>query len=120
MNKYHSYTLFIFASPPYTGTQTTEGFDALFAYAAFEQPVALLFQSDGIYQLTHNQNPSTHKNIGKMLQAFEMYEIPTPLVCADALDKRGFKPQDLPIECKIAGATDIARLINESKNVMVF
>lgn len=45
------------------------------AFAAFGQPVSVLFTGFGTLQLLAQQQPQNEKNVSKVIKAFEMYEI---------------------------------------------
>lgn len=92
--------LFIFASSPQDGTAARDGLDTLLAYAAFEQPVTVLFQGEGVWQLSSQQQPELagKKSVYKSLTALPMYDVDQIFVHRDSLRHRGLSHAQLSIE----------------------
>lgn len=92
--------LFIFASSPQDGTAARDGIDTLLAYAAFEQPVAVLFQGEGVWQLSSQQRPELagKKSIYKSLMALPMYDVEQIFIHRESLQQRGISQAQLTID----------------------
>lgn len=112
--------LFIISSPPYQTHNTNEGFDALMAFAAFDQPSEALLIGDGVYNLLCNQNRSHTKNIEKIIKSFEMYDIPPLYVCIESMQKRNITQAELVVSVKLLDMGQISRLINSAKHCFEF
>lgn len=110
--------LFVFRHSPYGGPQAKEGIDALLAAAAFDQPIALLFLGDGVYQLQPDQQPKGQKNHGKMLKALEMYDVDKVYADERSIQLRNLK--SLCIDAQILGADEVQSLIASAKTVLSF
>jgi len=92
--------LFVFASSPQSGTTARDGIDALLAYSAFEQPVAVLFHSEGVWQLQSQQQPELigKKSIYKSLMALPMYDVSDIFIHRGSLVERGLVSAQLSID----------------------
>lgn len=112
------YTLFIFNTAPYNGTRVQEGLDALFAYAAFDQPVKVLFAGDGTLCWTGKPEGGWRKNISKWLEAFEMYDITEVYLHKLDADKRNLK--DLAFAGTLADSATSQSLIHHARHVLSF
>lgn len=112
--------LFVFCHSPYQSQISLEGLDALYAFAAFEQPTKALFIGDGVLQLIKMQNPTHTRNIEKMLQALALYDIPTPSVCADSLKARGIDTNALAIASELLAPEAINTLMQNAKHCFSF
>jgi len=93
-------TLFIFASSPQSGTAARDGIDTLLAYAAFDQPVAVLFHGEGIWQLLPQQHPELagKKSVYKSLMALPMYDVTQIFIHRGSVTQRGITQSALVID----------------------
>jgi tRNA 2-thiouridine synthesizing protein C len=68
-------TLIVIDKSPYADWQGREALDMAFALAAFDQPVALLFQGAGVNWLRsgHDAGAVGQKNVDKTLSAAELF-----------------------------------------------
>ena len=107
---------------PYASNHAREGLDAALTAAVFEQPVAMLFLSDGVYQLLENQNPSSigQKNLSANLQVLPMYDIEKLYVCEQALAERGLSKAQLVVPVEVLDADGINALIKQQHRVLTF
>ncbi|MFC6673090.1 sulfurtransferase complex subunit TusC [Marinobacterium aestuariivivens] len=88
----------------------------------FEQPVAMLFLGDGVFQLLKGQDPAglQQKNLSATLSALPMYDIETLYVCARALRERGLETGDLVLPVQVLEPDAIGQLIRQHDVVMSF
>lgn len=112
--------LFVFRTSPYAGTRAREGLDALLAAAVFEQPVALLFLGDGVFQLCPDQQPSRGRNQHKMLQSLPLYDVERVYFSSSALAQRNIAPAGLGIPGTLVSDADITRLMAAADQVFTF
>lgn len=113
--------LFIFTSSPQGGTAARDGIDALLAYAAFEQPVAVLFQGEGIWQLQSQQQPEPgKKSVYKSLMALPMYDVSEIFIHRRSAFERGFNSEQLPIDVRTIDDEQMHRLLRQYSLVMRF
>lgn len=108
--------------PPYGSAHAREALDAALTTAVFEQPVAMLFLDDGVYQLLKDQDSAAiaQKNLAATLGALPLYDIDRIYVCARALRERGLDPQQLVAAVEPLEAGDIADLIRQHDLVLSF
>jgi len=92
--------LFVFASSPQSGTKARDGVDTLLAYAAFEQPVAVLFHGEGVWQLQSQQQPelADKKSIYKSLMALPMYDVSDIFIHRGSVVERGLLSAQLSLD----------------------
>jgi len=107
---------------PYTSNHAREGLDAALTAAVFEQPVAMLFMSDGVYQLLKDQQPGAigQKNLSANLQVLPMYDIEKLYVCSQALAERGLTEAQLVVPVEVLDGDAINALIKQQDRVLTF
>ena len=112
--------LFILNRPPYQGAQTRESLDQLMVVAAFEQPVAVLFVDDAVFQLSSNQTSEAIQspNIGKILQALPLYDINQLFVEQESLIERGLTVDDLLFPVETIQRDQFSALLNQYHQVI--
>jgi len=114
--------LIISRRPPYGSSHARDALDTALTTAVFEQPVTMLFQGDGVFQLLSDQQPGgvQQKNLAATLSALPMYDIDRLYVCARALGERGLEVGDLVLPVVPLEPAGIAELIRNHDVVMNF
>lgn len=112
--------LFIFRAPPDTGYGAGEILDMALTAAAFEQPVALLFLDDGVFQLQRAERPATAGSASPDFQLLQMYEVEAVWVENESLAQWGLSGRDLAIPVETIGRAEIAALIAGRDVVVTF
>lgn len=114
--------LIISRRPPYGSSHARDALDTALTTAVFEQPVTMLFQGDGVFQLLSGQDPGgvQQKNLAATLTALPMYDIDRLYVCARALAERGIEASDLVLPAVPLDAEGIAWLIRDHDVIMNF
>lgn len=104
--------LFVLQHAPYGSSATQETLDAALAAAAFEQQVQLFFSGDGVWSLIKNQHSDCmqRKNIEKILQALQYYDIETVYVDACSLQNRALTTDRFAIPATPLNADEQAAL----------
>ncbi len=76
---------------PFASSAGKDALDIALVFGSFEQPTALFFQGDGVYQLIQGQSGEfiSVKDYLKTFSAFEFYDIEEICVCQDSLIERG-------------------------------
>lgn len=107
---------------PYASNHAREGLDAALTAAVFEQPVAMLFQSDAVYQLLKNQQPTAigQKNLSANLQVLPMYDIDRLYVCGQAMAERGLTEDQFVVPVEVLDGPQISTLIKQFNRVLTF
>lgn len=106
---------------PYGHSLARAGIELAMAAAAFEQPVALLFSGDGVWQLIDHQNTRVgEKNHSKLVSALPIYGIAEIFIDSASLVERQLTPKDLCIPVVQLDKTEIATLLTNSGQVFTF
>jgi tRNA 2-thiouridine synthesizing protein C len=106
---------------PYGSKSAKESLDAALVLAAFEQQPAVLFVDEGILQLLPtSQSPSSHKHIGKIISALEMYDINELWVEQESLDFFGISVDELSQTVTVIARSNIAQMCAQYDQHLVF
>lgn len=106
---------------PFNDKQGQEMTDLLLTYAAYEQPVMLLFSGLAIYSLlpavtTSGKMPI--KAYHRQFKALPMYDVERVYVCAESLRNYGMQPAQLPTWVTVVEHSRIADLVEEAQYVL--
>lgn len=114
--------LFVTTRSPWTSSNAASCNDMMMTAAIFDQPVKLLFCSDGVYQLLADQDGTAigMKTLSKQLTALNLYGIEHVYVEKAALHARGLQERDLLQAVTAISCVQMQALIAESKAVLVF
>jgi tRNA 2-thiouridine synthesizing protein C len=106
---------------PYGSQSAKESLDVALVFAAFEQQPAMLFVDEGVLQLLPtSQSPCSHKHIGKIISALEMYEINELWVEQESLDQFGLMVDDLSQAVKVINRSQLSQLCAQYDQHLVF
>jgi len=94
-----------------SGTRAREALDIALAFAAFDQPVTLLFTGDGVCNLQAGQSGEATRSMQRLLGALPDYGIRPLLADAQAISERGIQPAQLVPDCELVGSDALAELI---------
>ena len=91
-------TLLVLNRAPYAGTLARAGLDAALAYAAFDQPVSVLFAGAGVLQLAPEQAPAGigRKSLRRLIDSMPLYDLEAVYADGDALARFGLAADGLP------------------------
>ncbi len=105
--------LFVMSHAAHTGIGTQETLDIILTTAAFDQPVALLFLDDGVYQLKNHQHPEKTglKDTAAIYKALEIYQVNDVFVEVESMLNRGLKQGDLILPVRDVYRKNIDSLI---------
>lgn len=114
--------LFIQHKAPYGSESPSETLDAALVCAAFGQPVSLLFQGDGVWQLLNHQQGHAleRKTLLAQLGALPLYDIEQLYVDAASLQERGLTLDALGLSVQALAADDIRALVAAHDHVLRF
>lgn len=114
--------LFLFRRTPYGSLASREGLDAVLAGAAFEIPMTLLFDGDGVQLLVKGQDTDAMgaKNVGAAFEALPMFEVEDLRVHGPSLAARGLGPEDLLLPVQIVDDADVRSLLRDADQVLSF
>ncbi len=118
----HKRFLVISRRPPYGSSHARDALDTALTTAVFEQPVAMLFVDDGVFQLIQGQQPAgiQQKNLGATLSALPLYDIEHLYVCTRALRERGLSAEQCVLPVQPLDKAGIAQLIRHHDVVLSF
>jgi tRNA 2-thiouridine synthesizing protein C len=106
---------------PYGSRIAKDSLDVALVLAAFEQQPAVLFVDEGVLQLLPtSQTPSSHKHIGKIISALEMYDINEIWVEQESLDLFGISEDELSQSVTVITRSNIAQLCAQYDQHLVF
>lgn len=96
--------------------------DTVLAAAAFDQPVALLFQGEGVLQLLPGQDSRAAgvRNLRKVIDSLPLYDIETLYVDAAAASAFGLQRDALPAGARWLDAAGIRALLARHDHVLGF
>lgn len=96
--------------------------DTALAAAAFDQPVALLFQGEGVLQLLPAQDSGAAgvRNLRKVLDSLPLYEIETVYVDGTAAAAFGLDRDSLPAGSEWLDAAGMRALLARHDHVLGF
>lgn len=96
--------------------------DTALAAAAFDQPVSLLFQGEGVLQLLSGQDSRATgvRNLRKVIDSLSLYDIETLYVDAAAVSAFGLEAGDLPAGAQLLDAAGVQALLARHDHVLGF
>ncbi|MTD29187.1 sulfurtransferase complex subunit TusC [Erwinia sorbitola] len=114
---------FIFTQGPHGSSAGREGLDAVLATSALSDEIALFFVSDGVLQLTKDQQPQQilARNYIATFGVLPLYDVERCYLCAAALAERGIDltaPRVLAAE--VLAPEALRALLNHYDRVMTF
>jgi tRNA 2-thiouridine synthesizing protein C len=106
---------------PYGSKTAKESLDLALVLAAFEQQPAVLFLDDGVLQLLPACNsPASHKHIGKIISALEIYDISELWVEQESLDLFSLLVSDLSQKVNVIPRAKVSLLFSQYEQHLVF
>lgn len=96
--------------------------DTALSCAAFEQPVTLLFQGEGVLQLLSGQDSSALglRNLRKVLDSLPLYDIDTIYVDASAAAEFALETDRLPANAQLLDQRAQQQLLEQHDHVLAF
>ena len=107
---------------PYGGAGPREAIDTALAAAAFDLPVTVVFDGDGVWQLVRDQAPGAieEKNVGANLEALPLFDVEDLRVTRRALDERGLDAEDLLLPVTVLDDPALGALLRSADQVLSF
>lgn len=96
--------------------------EAILAISIFEQPVAVIFTEDGIYQLITRQNTekSGLKEYRQQFLDLTSYGVERLYLDSDSARQRGIDGSDLLLEPEWVDHHQITKILQESSHILTF
>ncbi len=115
-------TLIVCRKPPYGNALAREALDVALTAAVFEQPLAMLFIGDGVWQLLDQQDSAgiKQKNHSKVISAFPLYELTELYIDADAMQQRQLSHDHFVVAVKPLAADELGDFIARFDTVLSF
>lgn len=107
---------------PFASTAGKDALDIALVFGAFEQPVSLFFQGDGVWQLTQGQDGSIIfvKDYLKTFAAFEFYDIEDVYVCQASLTARNLAADFHIDEVQVLNPQTFAQKLSSHNTILRF
>ncbi len=114
--------LLVVRHSPYGSSLARASIDAALAAAAFEQPVTLLFASDGVLHLLPDQDTAAigRRNSGRLLSSLPLYDIETVYADRAAVECYSIDLAAAPLPTKAVDETGMRDLIAQCDHVLGF
>ena len=112
--------LVVCRTAPYGRSRARDAVDVAMAFAAFDQPVTLLFLGDGVLALASGQRPAPEfsRSLDKLLGTLADYGIEEVHADAAALAARGLDAQALALPVRLAGTEELRELFAAHERVL--
>ena len=96
--------------------------DAILAISIFDQPVAVIFTEDGVYQLFTGQSieKSGPKEYRHQFQDLATYGVENLYMDSDSAKQRGIDESDLLLKPDWVDHHQISRILLESSHILTF
>lgn len=103
--------LVVCRSAPYGRSRARDAIDLAMAFAAFEQPVTLLFLGEGVFTLAGGQQPPAGiRHLGKLLGTLADYGVGQVFADVTALAERGLAVRALALAAEPANDDTLREL----------
>lgn len=105
---------------PIGNANARETLDTALAFAAYDQPVALLFSDLGVKQLAPQPNAKQagSKEIAKLIKALPLYDIEQIFICQKSAKRFDLSEEVLAVPAQTVTAKEIAKLCQEADHVI--
>lgn len=105
--------LLIASYAPWSGLAARETLDIALAGGAFDLPVSMLWQGEGVYQLLAGQQPDLlqQKNLQAQLSGLPLFGIEQLYVCKQSLQQRNLLSEQLALEVQLVDKDQIRQLL---------
>lgn len=113
----------VFTQSPHGTSAGREGLDAVLAISAVSENIALFFVSDGVLQLSPNQQPERvlARNYAATFGLLPLYDIDDLYACSASLKERGM-PEDgervLPVQA--LSPTELRVMLDSFDRIITF
>lgn len=113
---------FINTQSPHSGESARNALDMIMMAVSLDQPVQVLFQNDGVFQLLQQQTQAIEQKnpLVKYRVLTEIFELDTLYVCAESLNARHLTAKNLSVPAIALDSAEINTLLNNSTKVVRF
>lgn len=103
--------LYLIRKPP--GVVANETVDLMLVSGVFEQPAAVVFVDDGVWQLVGDGALIGRKDTASALKALPAYDVDALYVDAASLTGRGVDPEDIDVPVCIIDTDAVTALLHD-------
>lgn len=110
----------VVTSLPLQGIAARESLDLIFALAAVDHQLSVIFSGDAVYQLVKAEDSTTLmvKDFRRSFKLFELYDIENLYVCAESLRKRNLQASELVPGFQPLEQTELSQLFFTQQHVI--
>ena len=107
-------------SLPLDGIAARESFDLIFALAAVDHQVSVIFSDDAVYQLVKATDSAELmiKDFRRSFKLFELYDIEQLYVCAESLKLRQLQANALVLDAQPLESSELSKLLYAQQHVI--
>lgn len=105
---------------PLHGIYTRESLDLIFALAAVDHQVSVIFGGDAVYQLIKADDSAELmvKDVRRSFKLFELYDIEDLYICAESLRQRKLQVNQLVLDVKPLDNQELSLLLSSQQHVI--
>lgn len=110
----------LLTKPPLQGIAARESLDLIFALAAVDHQVTVVFSDDAVYQLCKAEDSAELmvKDFRRSFKLFELYDIDQLYVCAESLAQRNLAATDLVLPLQTLDYDQLSQLLFSQQHVI--
>ena len=107
-------------SLPLDGIAARESLDLIFALAAVDHQVSVIFSDDAVYQLVKSNDSAELmvKDFRRSFKLFELYDIENLYICAESLRQRQLQATELVLDVRALENTELSQLLSMQHHVI--
>lgn len=105
---------------PFDGIAARESLDLIFALAAVDHQVSVIFSDDAVYQLVKADDSAELmvKDFRRSFRLFELYDIEQLYVCAESLRQRQLLANELVLDVQPLDSAELGQLLDTQHHVI--
>lgn len=105
---------------PLQNIEARESMDLIFALAAVDHQVSVIFSGDAVYQLLKADDSAELmvKDFRRSFKLFELYEIDQLYVCAESLKQRYLRVAELTLDLQPLESSELSQLLYTQQHVI--
>ncbi len=107
-------------SLPLQGIAARESLDLIFALAAVDHQVSVIFSGDAVYQLVKADDSAALlvKDSRRSFKLFELYDIENVYVCAESMRQRQLQTNALMLDLQQLESSELSQLLHTQHHVI--
>jgi tRNA 2-thiouridine synthesizing protein C len=107
-------------SLPFDGIAARESLDLIFALAAVDHQLSVVFSDDAVYQLVKADDSAELmvKDFRRSFKLFELYDIENLYICAESLRQRQLQANALVLDAQPLESTELSQLLSTHQHLI--